>query len=270
MICLELGDFDIGQILECGQVFRFVRLGDGHYEIVAFGRVLQIEQSGGNVKFWYPHGELDELEFAAVWRPYFDLDRDYGAIKALLCADPIMEGAINFAPGIRILRQNPWETIISFIISQNNRIPQIQRVIANICEAFGEAIPGGRAFPMPEALAAATPADLRRCKTGFRDKYIIAAARAYLAGIRHGDSVALRAIPGIGEKVAHCIMLFGYGQHDSFPVDVWVRRAMSRLYFKDAPTTPKDIQTLAQSKFGQYAGFAQQYLFHYIRSNPQA
>ncbi|MCL2169925.1 MAG: hypothetical protein FWB74_07865 [Defluviitaleaceae bacterium] len=259
--------FNIGQILECGQAFRFEKLKDGHYEVVALGRVLNVHQEGEFVKFWYEgKNQLNLAEFESIWVDYFDLERDYGKIQAKITEnDPIMQRAVDFAPGIRILRQDPWEMIISFIISQNNRIPQIKQVIKNICTFYGEPIGGGHhAFATPKRLAAATQADLRNLSTGYRDEYIINAARAYTSNEINSDN--LKSIKGIGDKVAHCISLFGYGRTDSFPVDVWVRRVMQELYFGGKPVKPAEIQAFARERFGEYAGFAQQYLFHYMRT----
>jgi len=275
----EAHDFNIGQILECGQCFRFEKLDDGFYEIVAMGKVLLARQKGDCVAFSYHHSELGTDEFKAIWMPYFDLQRDYGAIKAMFADCDIMAQAMAFAPGIRILNQDPWETVVSFIISQNNRIPQIKQVIRNICARYGKQIEGSNhfSFPSPEQLAEANLEDLRICKTGFRDKYILGAARAATSGdlilIRESSLTTaelranLMAIHGIGEKVAHCCLLFGYSRFDAFPVDVWVRRAMQSLYFQGQPTPAAEILAFANEKFGEHSGFAQQYLFHYARLN---
>ncbi|MDR2167234.1 MAG: N-glycosylase [Clostridiales bacterium] len=270
---LNLRDFDIAEILECGQCFRFEKVSKNFYFLVAFGQMLYIRQFDSHVEFWYEGRRLDIDEFKAIWEDYFDLKRDYGAIKAEIAKnDPIMQRAIDFAPGIRLLQQDPWETLISFIISQNNRIPQIKQVIKNIAAAFGDPIDGENfAFPTTRQLSTATAEDLRALKAGFRDKYILAATTANLPLTRDNALTTeelrkmLLSIKGIGEKVAHCVLLFGYGRYDSFPVDVWVRRVMENLYFDGKKTSPAQILAHAQNKFGQNAGFANQYLFHYVR-----
>jgi len=270
-----LRNFDIGEILECGQCFRFENAGE-HWVVAALGEVLHICQAGGGVEFWYPGKALLGEEFAARWVPYFDMERDYGAILAKICrGDSVMAAAAEFAPGIRILQQEPWEMLISFIISQNNRIPQIKKVIAAICERFGDEIGGGHAFPTPLQLLGATEGDLRECKAGFRARYIMDAADKAAAGeipLERGNNATteelrrcLLDVTGVGEKVAHCILLFGYGRFDSFPVDTWVQKVMQEYYFGGKAVKPAEIQKYAGAKFGEYSGFAQQYLFHYMR-----
>jgi len=251
--------------LECGQAFRFKKIKEMHYQLVAFGRVLNVGQDDEYIHFCYEgEKELNLEEFEQIWADYFDLGRDYGKIQSKIAKnDPIMQKAINYAPGIRILQQDPWETTISFIISQNNRIPQIQRVIENICQKYGTAITSEHyAFPTPKQLAHATVADLRSLGAGYRDEYIVNA-------IAHSSTLTsenLTSIKGIGDKVAHCIRLFGYGRHDSFPIDVWVKRVMCELYFEGKSVSDAKIKAYAQEKFGEFAGFAQQYLFHYMRT----
>ena len=270
--------FDIGQILECGQCFRFEKLDDMHYELVAFGKVLRVRQNADSVEFGYERGSLDTAEFENIWLPYFDLQRDYGTIKAKITAgDPVMQAAVDFAPGIRILRQDPWEMLISFIISANNRIPQIKQIIKNISAQYGTQIDGKNyAFPDAYALSRAVPEDLRRLKTGFRDKYIVDAARKVTAAAldmsrdteMSTDDLrkSLLSVHGVGEKVAHCILLFGYSRMDTFPVDTWVRKVMQQYYFGGEAASATQIHMLARNRFGELSGFAQQYLFHYIRT----
>ena len=260
----NISHFDIGQILECGQAFRFEKLGFGHYELIAKERVLHIKQDENRVEFSYTNVLLELFELKQTWLNYFDLHRDYGKIQSVITKkDSIMQAAVNFAPGIRILQQDPWEMIISFIISQNNRIPQIKRVIANICKAYGTPLADGHhAFPTPSQLSAATAADLRALGTGYRDEYILDAVKNH----ENINPENLTSIKGIGDKVAHCIRLFGYAKHNSFPIDVWVRRVIQELYFGGKPVTPTKIKAFAGQRFGELAGFAQQYLFHYMRT----
>jgi len=282
MIVKKTSNFDIGQILECGQCFRFEKMDEESYFLLAHKKVLHVRQVKGsdNVEFWYENGELDTTEFDRFWASYFDLERDYGKIqKEIAKNDPILQKAINFAPGIRILQQDPWEMVISFIISANNRIPQIKQVIKNICAAYGKPLGSGHfAFPTPTELSAASTEDLRALKTGFRDKYIVDATKRALAGELPTSRncplptaqlrKTLMHTKGIGEKVADCILLFGYGRHESFPIDVWVRRVMEKLYFAGESVPAAKIHAFASTHFGTNAGFAQQYLFHYMRQNP--
>ncbi|MCL2415274.1 MAG: hypothetical protein FWD01_00515 [Defluviitaleaceae bacterium] len=284
---LETKDFDIAQTLECGQCFRFERLEKGHYQIIANGRLLNVHQLSENeTKLYYPgeNGEFIPIptsELKEIWIPYFDLQRDYDKIKTTLKKrDSAISKAIDFAPGIRILNQEPFETIISFIISQNNRIPQIKKVIKNISQKYGKKLINELyAFPTVEELSVATLEELKECRLGFRDVYVIDAVEKIRSGAinlsrDNGMSTAelkasLMQIRGVGEKVAHCILLFGYSRFDAFPVDVWMRRIMEDLYFGGLSVKPSEIQKRAETKFGVYSGFAQQYLFHYSRMNPK-
>ncbi|MCL2236444.1 MAG: N-glycosylase [Defluviitaleaceae bacterium] len=273
----NLRQFNIGEVLECGQCFRFEKLDNNFYSLVAFSHTLFAKQRGDAAEFWYENRKLDIEEFKEIWVDYFDLERDYEKIQQKIAQDdPIMQRAVEFAPGIRLLNQDPWEILLSFIISANNRIPQIKQVIKNICEAYGE----NSSFPTPEQLKNVTAEDFRVLKTGFRDKYLVDAVAHVLAGnlpIQRDESVStadlrerLLAVKGIGEKVAHCILLMGYGRYNSFPVDVWVQRVMERLYFNGEKTSVAKIHQFAGERWGDYASFANQYLFHYIRMNPEA
>ena len=263
--------FDIGQILECGQCFRFTQFEENHYKIIAHQRALTIKQDGDKVTF-----SCTNDEFQNIWSDYFDLNRDYDAIKSLISeTDPIMQAAIKHAPGIRILKQDFWEMVISFIISQNNRIPMIKKVIENICGKYGGEIEDGFVFPGAEQMAEASIEDLMELKTGFRAKYIIDAIQKRQDGSLDEDVISrlatdeikdkLTEVKGIGDKVAHCIMMFGLGRMDVFPTDVWIKRIISELYFAGADVPLKEIQNFARDKWGGNAGIAQQYLFHYAR-----
>ena len=287
IIIQNLKDFNIGEILECGQCFRFERLEPElglNYRLIAFDRLLYIRQIDSTVQFSYKGRPLDMDEFNAIWRGYFDLDRDYAAIKSKISSkDAVVRQAVEYAKGIRMLRQDPWEMLISFIISANNRIPQIKQVLRNICREYGKELADGGinyyGFPTTKELLAATPADLRRHKAGFRDKYIVAATQMVASGQLDINThtkmptsqlkKALLAVPGVGEKVAHCIMLFGYGRFDSFPIDTWVRKIMQEMYFNGQKVSAAQIQAFAHERFGGLSGFANQYLFHYIRTNGQ-
>lgn len=275
---VDLQQFNIGEILECGQCFRFEKIEEGFYSIVAFGKTLFVKQEGKLVNFWYEDQKLDLSEFDKLWTNYFDLKRDYGNVQAKIAKnDPIMQRAVDFASGIRLLNQDPWEMLLSFIISQNNRIPQIKQIVKNICQAYGT----NDAFPTPEQLRNVTAQDFRALKAGFRDKYLVDAVAHVLEGklpIQRDETIntttcdlrqQLLSVKGIGEKVANCILLMGYGRYDSFPVDVWVQRVMERLYFQGNKTSIAKIHAFATEKWGNHAAFANQYLFHYIRMNPE-
>lgn len=271
---IGVSDFEIDEILECGQCFRFDKLDKSHYRIVAHNRVLEIIQNGKDVTLT----PCNRADFDNIWLHYFDLNTDYGIIKDTISAnDILMRDAVEFAAGIRILNQDVWECIISFIISQNNNIPRIKRIIRLLSERYGTEIGGGvYSFPTPEQLAGATTEDLMACNTGFRARYIQSATEMALTGAlpidnfanmsTEGVREALMRVTGIGPKVADCILLFACRRHEVFPTDVWVKRVMARYYFDSYEPNIKEIHERAHGAFGKLAGYAQQYLFHYIRT----
>lgn len=272
----EVQHFDAKHIFECGQCFRWKREEDDSYTGVAYGRVL-------NVKSDYDKGTVtlnntNRKEFFEIWYNYFDLGEDYGAIKATLSEDEVLKGAIEFGRGIRILNQEPWELVISFIISANNNIPRISRSIDILSQMFGRPISYKGmtyySFPDAEALGSAELEQIDLCRAGFRCKYIYQSARMIdgeeldLRAIAKQDTKAakkeLMRLAGVGPKVADCIMLFSMQKHDAYPVDVWVKRVTEYFYLhKDV--SMKQIQEFAQGRFDGLAGFAQQYLFYFAR-----
>lgn len=272
IIMTDFDSFNIEEILECGQCFRFEKIENMHYTIVAYSRVLNIKQVDNKVEF-YPCNKED---FEKIWIDYFDLNTDYNRIKDSLKNDPIVKKAIEYAEGIRILNQEPFECLISFIISQNNRIPMIKQVIKNISEKYGVKCGENYLFPILEQLKVATPEELKLCKTGFRDKYILDAIQNIESGnviledlfnISSEDAKEqLLKIKGVGTKVADCTLLFSLKKNDVFPTDVWVKRVMEYFYFNEEDTSIKKIHSFAKEKWGDLAGYAQQYLFYYARS----
>lgn len=271
-------DFDLAQTLECGQCFHFVKLDEEDYVLTAKGYVLHVSQEADTVIFY----DTDKDEYVNVWKDYFDMDRDYSAIKKkLLEKDDKLKDAIESMWGVRILNQDFFETLISFIISQNKQIPHIKKIVADISAKFGtyKGTYGGAdmyTFPTLEQLANASEEDFKELKTGFRAPYIMDAIRRNMAGqfdINELKSMdydscikELMTIKGVGEKVANCVSLFGLGKKEAFPVDVWIKRIMETMYF-DGVDTPKDkIAAFAKEQFGELGGFAQQYLFYYGKS----
>ncbi len=270
--------FKISETLECGQCFRFEKLGEEKYTVVAFGKLLLLEEnSDGSVTIY----GADENDYKNIWENYFDFVTDYDSMKEYLAKkDDILKNAIDYAPGIRILNQEFFECLISFIISQNNRIPMIKKVIKNISEKYGKFIceyEGEKyyAFPTPDELSVADEEGLMSCKTGFRAKYIIDAVSKVRSGEIDFDKLkdlsyddvkkTLMTIKGVGPKVADCVTLFSCGKRSAFPVDVWVKRIMYHFYFNGEDVGVNEIHRIADEKFGEYAGFAQQYLFNYAR-----
>ncbi len=276
IILHEYESFVISQTLECGQCFRFTQIGEENYIIVAYGKILNIYCDGTDIVF----KNTTEEEFNNIWYNYFDFGRNYNDIKKKISEnDEILQKAVEYAPGIRILNQDRFECLISFIISQNNRIPMIKKVISNISKKYGRyigSVDGEEyyAFPNPEELIKADEAGLMECKTGFRAKYIIDAVQKVIHGeinlnADDMDTETLRkmlmTIKGVGPKVADCTMMFSFGRCETFPTDVWVKRIMSELYFNGREASVKEIHQKAEECFGDYAGYAQQYLFNYAR-----
>ncbi|MRZ81610.1 8-oxoguanine DNA glycosylase [Paeniclostridium sordellii] len=271
-----VSDFDPKHIFECGQCFRWKDQGDGSYTGVAKGRVINVSREGDTI--YLKNTNLED--FNNIWKDYFDLDTDYSKIKnKLRNMDEYLEKATEFGWGIRLLRQDPWEMIISFIISSNNRIPMIQKAIKNLSREYGTYIGSYEGedyydFPTPQQLSKASIEEIRACSTGFRDKYIKSTTEEV---IKNNDDVysyrnlstedcikELLKFNGIGPKVGDCIALFGMQKYDTFPVDVWVKRVMQEFYVEDDMSLPK-IRKYAIDKFGDLSGFAQQYLFYYAR-----
>ena len=270
-------DFNTDHIFDCGQCFRWQRQEDGSYIGPAMGRVVKISYADGQLII----DNCGKEDFENIWKKYLDLDTDYGLIKEKLSAeDQIMQAASEYGYGIRILRQDFWETVVSFIISQNNNIPRIKGCIESICEKFGEHAGeyGGKAFfsiPSPSTLASLSIEDLAPCRLGYRASYLVKMAQQFVdrggpdvveAELKNAEDPiqALQQFCGIGPKVAACISLFGLGRMDAFPIDVWMRRVMNRLYDIDEKDV-KAMKDYAKKHFGENGGIAQQYLFYYIR-----
>ncbi|QSX04813.1 DNA-3-methyladenine glycosylase 2 family protein [Sedimentibacter sp. zth1] len=277
LIISEQSDFEPKHIFECGQAFRWEKELDNSYTIVANKRVINVSKLNDEIIIKNSNKE----DFNEIWKDYFDIDTDYSQIKSKLNNDDIMKKAIEFGTGIRILNQQEYEMIISFIISANNRIPMIKKVISNLSKKFGDFIQEYNSkkyysFPSIERLANADVEKVAECKAGFRSERIILASqkiiqdkdivynlksKTYDEGLEY-----LKTYKGIGDKVANCILLFSMKQFATFPVDVWVRRVMQTLY---VPNTAKDleIRKFAENKFKDLSGYAQQYLFFYAREN---
>lgn len=276
LIIEDAEDFELKHIFECGQCFRWDEEPDGAYIGIADNYVLKIAKENTNIRLYNTSSEI----FEHVWRKYFDFETDYGYIKRVLSRDPVLNTAIKAGNGIRILNQDLWETLISFIISASNNIPRIKGIISRLCENFGNKIEymgeTYYSFPSPENIAKLELQELSVIRAGFRDKYILSAARQVASGevllnnIYSMDTVSakkeLTSFAGVGPKVADCVLLFALHKTDAFPVDVWVKRIMEYCYFHE-DTKKDDISRFAMNKFGEYAGYAQQYLFYWAREN---
>lgn len=267
MLTLALPDFSPAAIAESGQCFRMRQREDGAVELTALGRFLRIEpgEQPQTYRFSCP-----EEEFTALWRDYFDLGADYAQYRACCKKnDDYLRRACACGAGLRILRQDPWEMLVSFIISQRKSIPAIRTAIETLCTAYGDPFDGaGRrcfAFPTAQRLAGLTEADLAACGLGYRAKYVLDAARRAADGRldlpalqnQPTDAVrqALLEVYGVGVKVAQCVLLFGYHRLEALPVDVWMDRVVQEVYGGKFPRS-----------YGKYAGVLQQYLFYYVRA----
>lgn len=272
----NLSDFELVHIFECGQCFRWQKENDGSYTGVIKYGVLNIKKDDNRVVI---SGTFDANDREKIC-DYFDLNSDYTSIKKKLeLNDENMKKAIEYGYGIRILNQDPWEMLISFIISAANNIPRISKTIENISRAYGQKIIWNEKeyykFPTPKELSKATVAELRTLNLGFRDKYVYNATRMVYTGEINLEEIEkmnyekakkeLMKIQGVGEKVADCILLFSMRKRKAFPVDTWIKKVMSQLYNESKDI--KKISAFAESKFGEYGGIAQQYLFYYMRSN---
>lgn len=252
---------DLALTLDCGQAFRWEQLPDGSFEGVAGGYYLHIAKSGDNFIFY----DTDESAFE-FWRSYFDLDRDYGCVCETLKRDRLLRETVEEYEGIRILRQEPWEALCSFVISQQNNIKRIKLIIRRLCEAYGDDLGNGHyAFPRAEQLAGLDAADFEALGAGYRGKYLARLAQSVADGTV--DLAKIKTLPleearrelmkiyGVGIKVANCALLYGLGFDRAFPVDVWMKRVMA-FYPNGLPPCFDGIE-----------GIAQQYLFHWARNH---
>ena len=274
LIINEVRDFKLEHIFDCGQCFRWEKQDDGSFIGVAYNKALKISQNEDKITLY----DTTEEDFNKIWFNYFDFGTDYSKIKNELSNDNILCDAVNYGHGIRILNQDLWECVVSFIISQSNNIPRIKKIISSLCELYGEKIEYmGKtyySFPDIKKINSLSQEDLSLIKAGFRDKYIMAAAEFfsnlnpdYFIDKSYDDAKSeLLKIKGIGNKVADCILLFGLKKRSSFPVDVWIKRIVEYLYFDCEQHTGK-INQFAKDRFGQLGGYAQQYLFYYAREN---
>ena len=262
IIVSEVQCLDLGLTLDCGQAFRWEKQTDGSYSGVAGGYYLNIHKDGGDLIL----KNTSEESFYSFWKDYFDLDRDYAAICSRLQQDELLASTIDEYYGIRILRQDSWEALCSFVISQQNNIKRIKLIINRLCTAYGEDLGGGHfTFPSAERLAALSEEDFRALGAGYRAKYLERLSKGVAGGEIDLDKIKnlpldearkeLLNIYGVGIKVADCALLFGFDFYSAFPVDVWMKRVME-YYPNGLPECFEGIE-----------GIAQQYLFHWARKH---
>lgn len=264
MVTRVIPDFNPAQIQQSGQCFRMSQMDDTHFQVIAGDRFLEMEQNGQECTFFC---SMDEFE--TYWKEYFDLETDYSSyIEAVNPRDRYLLNAVCFGSGIRILRQDLWEMIVSFLISQQNNIVRIRRCIQNICEIYGEekTTPNGQkyfAFPTPEALAKLEDDDLKPCNLGYRSKYVVRAAKRVVSGEIDLDQIrqanyrkakeGLLNFFGVGEKVADCICLFALHHLQAFPVDTHINQVLQAHYKRGFPNR----------RYRGFQGVMQQYIFYY-------
>jgi len=280
-ILLPVRDYDLAATLDSGQVFRWQRAEASWHGIIG-NHSVQLTQSdkGIHAITAAPVGDWHFL------RDFLQTGIDLTAILKTFPDDEPMRAAVASCRGLRLLRQQPWECLASFILSSTKQIVQIRQIVALLCERFGEPcggdwrstphLAGSACFPTPQRIAACTEADLRACKMGFRAPNLLNAARQIAEGkvdlerIRALDYAAARTelmtLRGVGGKIADCVLLFGYGFDTAFPVDVWIERALQELYFPRRRASDQRLRRFAATHFGPHAGYAQQYLFHYMRT----
>ena len=277
----NIDSFELANIFDCGQCFRWNKQDDGSYTGVFKNNVMNVQKSGDTVTFkGICDGNIEEIV-----RDYFDLDRDYDEIKEQLSKiDENVKTSIEYGKGIRILNQDLWEMIISYIISANNNIPRIKGIIERLSQAYGKEIDWNGekyySFPTARELKDVTVEDFRKLGTGFRDirlyetTHMILDGKVNLVQLQNNPNTLevreqLLSLSGVGPKVADCILLFStLKRFEVFPIDVWVRRVMNELYIKNPDenkVNKKEIEKLAKEKFGNLAGIAQQYLFYWKR-----
>ena len=270
MVIINDLDFNIQKIADSGQCFRLTQNPGGGYTLIARGRVLRLVDTPAGCAL-----DCAQEEYLSLWRDYFDLERDYASIRSGVDSeDAFLNRACEYGRGIRMLRQEPWEMLVSFIISQRKSIPAIRFCVESLCRRYGEAVDcaGERYFLFPSAPRLATLDEqcLLGCSLGYRAKYVRAAAQITASGALNLESAAgladdalydaLLAVPGVGEKVANCAMLFGFGRLGRFPRDVWINRVVEREYGGTFPL----------ERYPKTAGALQQYIFYYARSEAYA
>lgn len=278
-ILKEAKSFEPVHVFECGQCFRWTKEKDESYTGVIKNSVINVKKIGNDIHF---SGNC-EGNIQTICEEYFNLQTNYEEIKEKLSnIDEFLKNSIEYGKGIRILKQDLWETLLSFIISANNNIPRIKIIIERIAQKYGNKIEFKNkiyyTFPTPKMLQSASVEDFRSLGLGFRDIRIYETVQKTLKGEINLEELKqeqnteilrehLLKIPGVGPKVADCVLLFALNKFDVFPVDVWVKRVISELYFSNKEQTPKVIHEFAEKQYGNLAGLAQQYLFYWRREN---
>ena len=271
---LEAHDFNLALTLECGQVFGWYKYDDLYFGIIGDFAV-ELEEQGERIRF---RGESG-LEASDV-RHYLGLDDDLGAILASVAVDPFMGRVLTSVKGLRLLKQEPWHCLCSYLLSSSNRVERIDKTVKEIARRWGRrhGIDGHDVYSLPEPadLAACGESGMRSCGAGFRAPYLVQAAQMVADGALDFDLVrslpyeeaksTLMTVKGVGDKIADCVLLFAFSRYEAFPVDVWIKKAIEQVYFGSKKVNNKEIRRFAREHFGPYAGYAQEYIYHYIRT----
>lgn len=271
MIIIANENFNLKDTITCGQIFRYEYNQDNSYDIIYSERIINIKQEKNELIIT----SNNENNLEKIIKEYFSLNKSYNDMnKILLDSDPNLKKIIDFCRGFKIMKTPIYETIISYIISQNNRVPQIKKSLDNIAKKFGKKVIFNNKeyylFPTKEELKKAKLIDFTESKVGFRDKYIYEFINSdfdenKIYNLSTGDALKyLMNYKGIGLKVASCILLFAYERYDVFPIDTWVKKYMKEYYNLN---TQKEIEQYAKEKFKDYSGLFIQYIFHYNRNN---
>jgi N-glycosylase/DNA lyase len=270
---LPAAGFDLEISMDCGQIFGWVK-DDGAYTGIIGGSPVSISQSGKEVSFIAGPG-LGKRQV----RRYLGLDEDLDEILASVVRDDYMRQVVAEAPGLRLLKQDPWPCLCSYILSSNNRVDRIDMLVKEIASRYGtrHEIDGRfvHSLPEPDALAGCGETNMRSCGVGFRAPYLCRAGEMVAGGevdLKAVDQMPydearelLMTIPGVGGKIADCVLLFAFCKYEAFPVDVWIKRAMQQAYFGSRDTKAEEIRRFGQEYFGRYAGYAQEYIYYHIR-----
>lgn len=275
-ITFRVSDYDLGSTLNSGQAFRWLQDGNGWQGVIGKHWVFLLQTAGGVAA----RTARPVTDWSWLSR-YLQTEANLDTVLSSFPKDPPMQMAVRQCRGLRLLRQDTWECLISFICSSNKQIVQIRQILAALCERYGQPVPvppghsPAFAFPGPERLAECTEAELRECRMGFRAPHVRNAALQVASGKLRLDLLAklplpaaretLVQLPGVGLKIADCVLLFSGTHPTAFPIDVWIRRALTRLYFPRRQPADRELREFAAKHFGPFAGYAQQYLFHYTR-----
>ncbi|MFZ1947238.1 MAG: DNA glycosylase [bacterium] len=275
---LGVRGFDLAVTLECGQVFGWTRCEDTYFGMIGGGAV-SLRQTGGRLEI-AAEGRASRSRRAAITR-YLGLDEDLGAIRRSIAVDPFMRRVLAGVDGLRLLKQERWPCLCSYLLSSSNRVERIDKSVKEIARRWGRRHSvGGRdvyELPPPEEFARCGDAGMRSCGAGFRAPYLVRAAERVASG--DVDLGRVRRLPyeeakqelirldGVGEKIADCVLLFAFQKYEAFPVDVWIKKAMEKIYFNSRKVNVREIRRFAAEHFGPYAGYAQEYIYYHARTH---